>query len=253
MYRNYQVPSQALNYEFKGGFPDRMRVRLCYVASIPFTSSSTLSSYVFRGNSVFDPDFTSTGGQPGNYDDFVAQYEQYRVHGSTIQIWHNMQAGSAELALAARHTSTAQTTFTQLDSLLSVPYVKHRSIATAAYASNRGGEPTLSMTVGTEQFLGIAMTDDTVSAVFNANPANPWYYHIYVASGDQSTSVSVQARVVLTYDVEFFDRVETGLDLKIERMKKMFHERQRRLLKIPSDRPPETPQERKNETKGWFA
>ncbi len=43
------------------------------------TSSGSLGQWVFRANSVFDPDFTFTGHQPMLYDQIAPMYQFYKV------------------------------------------------------------------------------------------------------------------------------------------------------------------------------
>lgn len=47
------------------GIPDRYMMKMKYSRTVELTAVGGITgTYVFRGNSIYDPDFTSTGGQP---------------------------------------------------------------------------------------------------------------------------------------------------------------------------------------------
>lgn len=48
--------------------------------------SAAIASHVFRANSIFDPDFTSTGHQPLMRDEYALLYASYRVISSKIKV-----------------------------------------------------------------------------------------------------------------------------------------------------------------------
>lgn len=77
LYRQFQ--------NVQSGLPIQRSARLRYSEIITMTSTSgSLASYVFRANSVFDPDFTSVGHQPMGYDQWAGMYNHYVVLGSKI-------------------------------------------------------------------------------------------------------------------------------------------------------------------------
>jgi len=212
-----------------GGFPDQSRVTLRYVTQVSQTSTSGVpNSYVFRANSVFDPDFTSTGAQPANYDDWTAQYNRYRVYGCRIR-WKPIATSTtfpnllATCVLAARHTST---NITSLEDAASMPYsvMDYRGPYNAA-----NFDTWMSMNLTTREFLGMSKIqmegDDDVASLYSANPAHVWYFHCALQCSDLSTSVTFRSLVMLEYDVLFYDRVDTTLDLRVSRMLAMKQQR----------------------------
>lgn len=66
---------------------DRYRVKQKYTAIINLATSSGVSTpYIFRGNSVYDPDFTSTGWVATGFTAMSQLYQRYLVTGSKMTI-----------------------------------------------------------------------------------------------------------------------------------------------------------------------
>jgi len=200
------------------GINDRCRVKLKYDMVSALTSIVTTGafSYVFRGNSVFDPDFTSTGGQPSNFDDYSAMYGNYRVWGSTMKV-HIMATTSALeptlWAIGPRRTSTSITAATQPD-FIAQPYCK--SVLTNVY---RTGAPDTKYNghMSSARLLGLTNTEfagrDDATAATGANPTLQWYWHISATNIDTAVTSEVAIHVELVYDVEFYSRIDTTIDI----------------------------------------
>lgn len=88
--KRYQRKSRRLNQTIGGtlisGVPSTRLVKMRYVATVLLTSTGGLSSqYCFRWNSIYDPDFTSTGAQPIGYTQWSNMYKNYTVVGAKLQ------------------------------------------------------------------------------------------------------------------------------------------------------------------------
>lgn len=205
-------PSSSM-LSLTGGFPDNLRVKLKYTTHYTTSPSTTPTDYVFRGNSPFDPDFTSTGGQPYNYDIFSLLYQKYRCYGSRIQVWSNTTTMPfSQVTLSARTTSTAIVLFSTLEAAQSGPYCKH------SYVSSQNGQtrnPPLAMTLQTEKVTGVPIVSDDCAALYTANPAAAWYWHVNSSSIDQSTASPTYHTVSVEYDVEWFALVPQILSLEV--------------------------------------
>ena len=68
------------------GFPPLMKVDLHYESLVTLMPGAAVASYVFRGNSLFDPDYTGTGHQPRYYDQLTPIYGRYKVLRSAITV-----------------------------------------------------------------------------------------------------------------------------------------------------------------------
>lgn len=199
------------------GFPDiqRTQLRYCDVISL----SGTTQQYSFRANSLFDPDFTSTGHQPFYYDQFIAVYQRYRVL-------------SASLLLRVVNTSPSATTSevvviptSLVPTITSISQAKEDSRAktTGLLPPYQSVTKIVSMNHSTEKIIGlenaVEVYDADYAAAFNANPVQLWYFSLYGFSPTTS-GLSVDIDVEIVYNCEFFDRapVSISLDDQIERL-----------------------------------
>lgn len=69
------------------GMPLARRANLRYCEQLTMTcTSGILEHYIFRANSVFDPNQSGIGHQPMGYDQWALLYNNYNVVGSKIQV-----------------------------------------------------------------------------------------------------------------------------------------------------------------------
>lgn len=223
---------RSLNTTFRGGFPDRARVKLVYPDSIAIASTVTPGTYVYRGNAPFDPDFTGTGLQPPFYDEWSLAYNFYRVWGCKISV--SLTAPSAttygRFIVAARRVSTAPATSPVLLGMAAQEYcisgmVGPNGITGVDNKSRAGIGSSVVMNVSTPRFKAQTvqgfMGSEGLSAAVTAVPTDTWYWVISAINLDSSTSTTYRGIVTLEYDVEFFGRYEDSLDLMAVRVQNM--------------------------------
>lgn len=203
-------------------------MRLVYTVNKSVTAAGvTVQDQVFTGNGCFDPDITAAGSQPANFDDWSALYGRYRVYGSRITIYPLPQgaatgAGVWYIAVAARHTTTAVNSVSAFDNAVSQPMVDMISVGASQGAGGVGsqGFPLSPYTkyYTTAQVLGYTegaiKDDDTLQALTSANPTHQWYWHVIVRVADDTTTGDGRFYCKVEYDVEFFDRLDTAIDLE---------------------------------------
>lgn len=79
------LPSPMAGRILTAGFPTKKTVKLRYCQEISLTITSGYMAYHgFRLNSLFDPDYTSTGHQPLGFDQWAAIYDKYCVTRAAI-------------------------------------------------------------------------------------------------------------------------------------------------------------------------
>jgi hypothetical protein len=191
-----------------GGFPDVARVRLNYVEEVAF-SNTVSQSQVWTGNGPFDPNVTGTGSQPANYDDWSLMYNRVRCLGSTIQMNFALTTSvPVNVFCGPRHTSTSVVSSSSaIDNATTAPYAKMGRVTSTTFPA------AITHSMSTDKFIGQPVRgSDLLQSVVTANPSHLWYWHTSALAADGTTALSSSVRVIITYDLEFFDRLETGLD-----------------------------------------
>lgn len=195
--------------------PDRIFVKLRYVERIVLTAGSS-NSYVFRGNSIFDPNYTSTGGQALATDQWNSFYQQYRVHSSSIKVVINATGGGAG---SVRRYLTLPWDSDDLSTINATPFsvVAEYPRAKVWYGNTNTGAGAVSMSknfVKSYKALGLSKTaynaDDNTAAYFDSNPGFEWYWYIRSEAGDVISSPESPLYITMTYFVELFDRRALG-------------------------------------------
>lgn len=185
--------------------PDVMRVRLPYVL-MQNLSGTGIAVNVFRGNSVFDPDFTGVGSQPLGRDQWTAFYRRYRVLASkvTFKVSSLDTADSQVMFITPLNTNTI---LSSRERYLEQERTK-TSILSTTTGQNRG---VLTYYMDTAKIRGVSKQAirnvNDYSASSGSNPILEFYWHVGIL--DTSSLVdSIQSDIFVTveYFVEFFDR-----------------------------------------------
>lgn len=78
MMKKYRIP------RFKLGLPEKIFIKYRYCDYLSF--SGTNDAYVYRCNSLYDPDYTGGGHQPRNFDQMSSIYAKYSVNAFKFKI-----------------------------------------------------------------------------------------------------------------------------------------------------------------------
>lgn len=82
-----RVTRTAARGIYRGGIVRNGRiVTMRFVFHIQLANEILSDKYQFRANGLFDPDYTSTGGQPRGFDEFMSLYNTYGVISSKLTI-----------------------------------------------------------------------------------------------------------------------------------------------------------------------
>jgi hypothetical protein len=206
-------------YALSGGFPDSSRVRLVYTEYVDMASVAS-ATQVWTGNGPFDPNVTGTGSQPVQYDDWSLIYNRVRPMGSTIEASFITSGSgtSTRFILAPRHTATSVVSSVgAMDGACSNAYSKHVLLSTIPTAA------TMTHHMTTAKFMGQPVKgSDLLQSLTSSNPSHLWYWHTSMITVDGTTANSRGGVLVtLTYDLEFFDRLETGIDAMAKRVEEI--------------------------------
>lgn len=177
--------------------PNMFRTTLKYYQQIPYSAISTPQVYYFRGNSIYDPDYTGTGAQPVGFDQLSVFYSRYNVVGSRIEIKIINESTPALQVITTPYPSVDVTTY---DQAYLLPYTRRaiadgitrggRSIATLAHQAQS--------TIVRQQPWNINYTSAT-----STNPSLQWFWLIAMQTADQATSITCELQITILYDVIF--------------------------------------------------
>lgn len=181
--------------------PDRMNVKLAYSDIQQMTSTATANTFIVRGNSCFDPDFTGAGHQPRAYDQWAAFYNSYVVLSSTLELVPVCLTASVIVALYPKTDTTADVS---VKTVLERPRMKYRTLQAGGNPSTRFTSTSSSMAI-----LGIDKTeifDDQYSAGTTGNPTQQWFWSVTTQHPDVASTALVSLVWKITYNVMFFNR-----------------------------------------------
>jgi hypothetical protein len=199
-------------YEAPGsGFATRMPVKLVYEDLLTIAPGTTYGSYVFRGNSLFDPDYSGTGHQPRFFDQFAAVYGRYKVLSSSIVVEAiNTAGGSGSGAVFSITPNTEIITFTSWPQAAELPLARVSQIVpiSSVYPFRLTHKAT---TTGVCGLLKNQVNDEDWSALTGANPVQIWYWNINTAAVNPAVNVAITIRVRITYDALMYDRLDVGM------------------------------------------
>jgi len=185
--------------------PSEVRVTLPYVDQFVLnaTSAST-DNHVYRGNSLFDPDFTGTGHQPLGYDQWTTFYsawvvEQVRVK-ATITAPDSVVVATSNnnaiFAISPRRNDNS--TFTSVLTACEQPYTEWCLV---------GGfqkPAVLTMTLDVAKFLGVSplVLRNVIdySGSIGANPLIITFLDFYCASPLAGTVDPAPANVTVEFE-----------------------------------------------------
>jgi hypothetical protein len=181
------------------GIPPSIKVKLRYTSSYTHThTTGTMQSWAFRGNSVYDPDYTYTGHQPVGFDELSAFYDHYRVTSSHMEAFCSSLTANVPIAVVvfpSRALSGQSDYLASLESTRSAYHVLSTNSIPVVIVKNSATTQSL--------FQGQDVTDQDFGSACTTNPSKPWYWTITTNSANGASTSSVALTVVITYDVVF--------------------------------------------------
>jgi hypothetical protein len=186
---------------------------LRYVESLGINpSAGALGKYIFRANSVYDPNSSGTGHQPLGFDVWATVYNHYVVLGSTIKCTFLSSETTVSCPLAVgvmldddgSIPNAARTIMEQGRSAYTL--INSRDLAA-------GNGVKLANKYDAQEFFATNPLDNAdMSAVVTTNPARTAAFTVWCGDFAESADPgSISVLVDISYDVVFFkpkDQVE---------------------------------------------
>lgn len=188
------------------------RCKLLYTDGVLLATSAGVgfTTYSFRANSLFDPDYTGTGHQPYRYDQLATIYQKYRVVSSKITV--NFSTG--DKTVAATDTGPWQvgvvpsTAFTSTGSGTDM-YTLAESAMSSFGVLRNGITKTCSTTWKPGDMTDISPRDDTFQALTSANPSTQIAYIVWLWNQGSTAATNVIANVTIEFECEFSRPLQT--------------------------------------------
>lgn len=165
-----------------------------------------ITSYVFRCNDIYDPDYTGVGHQPLLRDEYANLYQKYRVLGSTIKVAPVPDSTSAVVPAMYGVFIDSDATLTYS---LGTSIIEDKQVR-SSWGIHNGFNPNY---VGaTPKFKSKTWSNKRVApehrndaAAISASPDHHNYFQLWAASINGNDPGSVTFIVQIDYVVEFTD------------------------------------------------
>jgi len=167
--------------------------RMEYMTPIYYSSVSGPTTYVFRGNSIYDPDQTGTGSQPLGFSTLTTIYSVYECPRSSIKAeFINNTAVPVWLTICPVVTAGDGVTYFNSSG---------RPGAKSVYctSNNSTQHGVLYNIAKTFDILGLPDGDSNCRGNATSNPASQWYWQVIMTPCDGASSVSGVLNIKLIY------------------------------------------------------
>lgn len=187
--------------------PDQYSVKMVYSNLTTIASTSgAVGTNQYRGNSLFDPDYSGTGTQPSGFDELASLYERYRVLGSTC-IVNFVSNTSQNDDLCVFPTNTATLVGTDNTIRAEYPYAQ-RKIANVYQAPPSNTR--FAQYMSTSKMYGVSKQkvrdEEDYSAATTANPSNSFFWNVSYQAVDRASTQSLYYTIRIEYYCTFYKR-----------------------------------------------
>ncbi|MDB4369182.1 hypothetical protein N9Z56_01265 [bacterium] len=185
------------------GFPKTMSARVRYVEQIATLDAPILgvASYVFRLNSLHDPNFTGVGHKPMGMDEYNALYAHYQVLGCKYRVLFNSTGSTQHIVgCAIRRTSNTET-----------PTGKYEETGDCQWKglAQENGSPAMTEIKGNvniAKWLGKQSSDDQLESLTGASPTEQMFLHVFTHNVSQGDPANVNFQIQLDFDSVFREK-----------------------------------------------
>lgn len=176
--------------------PNMFQTRFVYTSSVGFTVGAASVAYnLYRGNSIYDPDYTGVGTRANGASEMANIYNKYKVMGSRITV--SAQGKTVTDSLRITVYPTADTTNPTNAVVLSHPNGVRASI------NENLDTKKLTNYMRSSILWGLTSVDETnFTSNMNGSPANVWFW-VVAATGSENDQVALD--VVIEYYTVCFD------------------------------------------------
>lgn len=168
----------------RAGFGTRKIVKMLYCEKAISLTTPTVGGagdYIFRLNSIFDPNFTGGGHQPSMHDQMANIFERYCVYGCQYRVTFSNSSASNRQIVGV-YTSDRSDTVADFTTMVEQGSVEY---ATLPVATAGGSQKTFVGYVDLPKLMGLEkesyISDSNYCPEFGADPNDPAFLHCIYA------------------------------------------------------------------------
>jgi len=184
------------------GFPRSKFVTMKYFLNTNVSwAAGAMGAQIMSCNSIYDPDRTSTGHQPSNYDTWSTLYDHYCVLSSSIKVTASCQTITGVVPViwgVAVNDNTTPASASDPSTMIENGS-KYRMLP--AYQSV---SQTMTEKFNASRWFGNAKPSDNreIGALFGANPSDEAFFYIWATAANASASgANVFFNIEVNYNV----------------------------------------------------
>lgn len=193
----YQRPGLSMVWD---PFPAKATAIMRYNTTISLNSdvASIPGYYLFRCNSINDPDATGVGHQPYGHDTYQSIYNHYKVNYATIVVTP-ITAGTGVIGCSITDDSTVNFGFDNVKETKGTKMMQWFQGTTASKVVQYFNR---------NQTFGPSV--DGVGANFGQNPSEQQYFHVWFTAKDSASTGAVTCNISITYNVSMWELKDLG-------------------------------------------
>jgi len=200
--RRYVSARKRLGSKWKNPVPSGSYLKLKYIDNgfNGSTASPTYQKvYVFRGNSVYDPDYTGVGVQPYGYDQVTpAIHDWYQVKGSAITVtWSIYSAAASQVKVYVFPNRSISLTYIDPSDLRTMPNCRFRMASKETGTTRKNWIRAYQSTK--KMLMNMGGNDRETSSSYNNNPVLTWLWFVVFDTSDVAETVSITFDVKICY------------------------------------------------------
>jgi len=182
-----------------------LKTQFTYVdkQTITITTGSS-GSYIYTGNSLYDPNQTGTGNQPQMFDELMTFYGKYNVIASKIKVVALTSSNLEGFDLYLAPTANTSSTYNFVTAT-TIPGAKWIVVG----AQNSVSIGTMTNYRRSDVQTGLKWDDITLSSVESNSPESLWYWRIGASPNNPSSTLSFT--VFLTVYVTYYTLLSSPL------------------------------------------
>jgi len=181
------------------GFPKKLMFThtYCETVNLPSGAAGALSTYQWKANGMFDPNFTGGGHQPYYFDQISPLYDHYCVVGSRINVKFTPIAANSVPAIIGCYINDDTTVSTTTVALQENKLAKWK---VTAFNEQQTHEFTLNWSA--KKFFGKGVLANTdLQATAGTDPNELSVYSVFIDASTQVTAVTYQITATISYIV----------------------------------------------------